>query len=70
MARRRSRPFLIAPLIPLWAILAFFGVEQLHGTRYLSVFVVLMLVLLATLFTYVASQALQARRSRAGRKGL
>jgi uncharacterized membrane protein YhaH (DUF805 family) len=67
MTPLRSKPLLIAPLIPLWAIVAFFGVEQLHRTKFLSAFVVIMLLLLATLFTYVANQALQAKRSRSRR---
>ncbi len=64
MPARRSRPMLIAPLIPFWAILAFFGVELLSGTRYLAAFVVMMLMLLAALFAHVLSRALQARRAR------
>ena len=59
---KRKRPMIVAPLIPLWGILAFFGVEFLRGTRYLGPFVVVILLLLATLFTYVLNQALQARR--------
>jgi hypothetical protein len=64
MIARRSKPLLIAPLIPLWGVLAFFGVETLRGTRYVAAFVVVMLLLLATLFTYVANQTLRARRAR------
>ncbi len=68
MPARRSKPLLIAPLIPLWGIVAIFGASQLHGTRYLAAFVVVMLLLLATLFTYVANQTMQARRARRGAK--
>lgn len=69
MARRRSRPMLVAPLIPLWALAAFYGVEHFAGTRFVSAFVVIMLLLLATLFTYVATQALRARRVRKAQLG-
>ena len=67
MATLRSKPLLIAPLIPLWGISAFFGVEELRGTRYLPLFITVMLLLLATLFTYVANQVLQARHRRPDR---
>ena len=66
MQRRRSRPLLIAPLIPFLGIVGFFGVEQLHGTRYLSAFVVVWCMLLAALFTYVFSRALEAWRIKKG----
>ena len=67
MAALRSKPLLVAPLIPLWGVSAFLGVEKLQGTRYLAAFVIVMVLLLSTLFTYVANQALQARRKRTGR---
>ena len=67
MAMMRSRPLLIAPLIPLWAILAFFGAEQLRGTNFWVPFLVVMVLLLAALFAYVANQVARAKRTRSGR---
>lgn len=67
MTTKRSKPMLIAPLIPFWGIIAFYGVDELHGTRYLIPFVVLMLLLLGTLFTWVLNGTLQARRARSSR---
>lgn len=67
MALRRARPMLIAPLIPLWGMVAFWGSEQLHGTRYLPVFVAVMALLLAGLFGFVANKAWRAKRMRKGR---
>ncbi len=64
---RRSRPFLIAPLIPFVGIVGIFGVEQLHGTRYLSAFVVVWCLAFAALFSYVLERALEARRLRKGK---
>lgn len=66
MPYRRSKPLLIAPLIPFLGILGIFGIDQLHGTRYLSAFVIVWCMLLAALFTYVLSRALEARRVRKG----
>ena len=65
---RRTRPLLIAPMIPLWGVVAFFGVEQLDRTRWLKPFVVLMFVLLAALFAHVAHNTLEARRRRNERR--
>ena len=59
---RRSLPLLIAPLIPLLGIVGIFGAQQLRGSRYLSAFVVAWCLVLAALFTYVLSQALEAKR--------
>ena len=67
MAARRSRPFMIAPLIPFWGVIGIFGIEQLHGTRYLTAFVVVMILLLCTLFTYVLQRTIEAKRTRPGR---
>ena len=47
---RRSRPLLIAPLIPLLGIVGIYGLDQLHGSRFLSAFVVVWCILLAGLF--------------------
>ena len=65
MSGRRSRPFLIAPLIPGWAILGFFGVEQTHGSAYFLTFAVLWSGLGLALFGYILRQALAARRRQA-----
>ena len=61
---RRSRPFLIAPLIPLLGVVGIFGIDQLHGTRYLNMFVIIWCLLLAGLFAYVLTRALDTRRRR------
>lgn len=64
---RRSRPLLIAPLIPLLGVVGIFGLEELHGTRYLTAFVVVWCMALAALFTYVLNKALEARKRRSVR---
>ena len=61
---RRSKPLVIAPLIPLLGIAGFIGVDQLQHTRYLVAFVVVWSVLFAGLFVYIASRAMVARRLR------
>ena len=61
---RRSKPLMIAPLIPLLGMAGIFGAEQLHGTRWLAAFVIVWCMLLAALFAYVLSKALEARRHR------
>ncbi len=65
MAARRSKPLLIAPLIPAWAILGIFASESLHGTRYFVPFLALWSVLLVVLFGYILRQAIVARRNKA-----
>ena len=64
MAGRRSKPLFVAPLIPLWGVLAFVGQQQFAGTRYETPFLVLMAVLFAGLFSYVATHVAKARRQR------
>ena len=59
---RRSRPLMIAPLIPLLGVVGIFGLEQLHGTRYATAFVILWCMALAALFTYVLNRTIQARK--------
>lgn len=61
---RRSKPLVIAPLIPLLGIAGFLGVDQLQHTRYLIAFVVVWCMLFAALFIYIASRTLTARRAR------
>jgi hypothetical protein len=61
---RRSKPLLIAPLIPLLGIIGFWGVDQLQHTRYLVPFVLVWCMLFAALFVYIAARTLQARRVR------
>jgi hypothetical protein len=63
----RSRPLMIAPFIPLWGILAFFGAEQFRGTPFWAPFVAVMVLFLLALFGYVANQTLRAKRMRSGR---
>ena len=58
----RSRPLLIAPLIPGWAVLGFFGVEQLHGTTPFLPFVVLWSALGLALFGYILRETIAAKR--------
>lgn len=60
----RSRPLLIAPLIPGWAILGFFGVEQMHDTIFLLPFAVFWSVLGLGLFGYILRQAIAAKRKQ------
>ena len=60
----RSKPLLIAPLIPLLGIVGIMGIEQLHGTRYLSAFVVVWCILLAGVFAYVLMRVIEAWRLR------
>ena len=64
MIPRRSKPLVIAPLIPLLGIAGFVGVDQLQHTRYLVPFVVVWCMLFAALFIYIASRVLEARRLR------
>ena len=64
MQARRSKPLLIAPLIPLWAILGFLAVSSLQGSPYLLPFTIVWGSLLAGLFGYVLRQTLAARRVR------
>jgi predicted benzoate:H+ symporter BenE len=71
MALRRSKPLLIAPLIPLWGVLAFVGLQQFAGTRYAVPFLVVAGVTFVALFSYVATHVVKARRSRnLARKGV
>lgn len=71
MAFRRSKPLIIAPLIPLWGVLAFMGLQQFAGTRYLAPFLMLMAILFIALFSYVATHVVKARRARnLARKGV
>lgn len=70
MAIRRSRPMFIAPLIPLWGVIAFVGLQQFAGTRYSVPFLVLMALLFVALFSYVATHVVKSRRARnLARKG-
>lgn len=61
---RRSKPMVVAPLIPLLGIVGFVGVDRLLHTRYLVAFVVVWSMLFAGLFVYIASRTWQARRVR------
>lgn len=62
--RKRSKPLVIAPLIPLLGIAGFIGVDQLQHTRYLGPFVVVWCLLFVAFFIYIASRMLEARRLR------
>ena len=62
--RRRSKPLMIAPLIPLLGIIGFVGVDRWQHTRYLAPFVVVWCMLFAGLFIYIAARTLEARRIR------
>lgn len=61
---RRIRPMMIAPLIPIWGLLGFLGVEHLGGTHWFAPFLLLMGGLFVLLFGFVARQAISARRLR------
>lgn len=65
---RRSKPLVIAPLIPLLGIGGFVGVDQLQHTRYLVPFVVVWCLGFAGLFVYIAARTLEARRLRSVRR--
>ncbi len=41
---KRSKPLVIAPVIPLLGIIGIFGVDRLAHTRYLTAFVVVWVV--------------------------
>lgn len=60
----RSKPMLIAPLIPLLAILGIFGVDFLFKSRYLVEFIIVWCALLAALTVYIFRQVLAARRRK------
>ncbi len=64
---KRSKPLLVAPLIPFLAFVGIFGVERLHESPHLSAFVIGWCVLFSGLFAYIVQQALEARRRRARR---
>lgn len=64
---RRSKPLMIAPIIPLVGLAGIFGVDRLHGTPCLVPFVVTWVVLLAALFAYVFTKMMEAKRARSGR---
>jgi prepilin signal peptidase PulO-like enzyme (type II secretory pathway) len=61
---RRSKPLVIAPLIPLLGIVGFIGVDRLQHTRYLVAFVVMWCLAFVGLFVYIAARTLEARRVR------
>lgn len=64
MIPRRSKPLVIAPLIPLLGIIGFIGVDQLHHTRYVALFVIVWALLFVALFIYIVAKTLEARRVR------
>jgi prepilin signal peptidase PulO-like enzyme (type II secretory pathway) len=61
---RRSKPLVIAPLIPLLGIVGFLGVDRLQNTCYFVPFVVVWCLLFAALFVYIAARTMEARRVR------
>ena len=58
---RRSKPMLVAPLIPFLSILGIFGLQSLHGSRYLAAFVIVWCLVMAALTAYIIKQAIGAR---------
>lgn len=69
MPSKRSRPLLIAPLIPAWAILGLYISEYLRGTAYFNAFVIAWGILAAVLFSYILLQVLEARKMNRKVKG-
>ena len=69
MSPRRSKPLLIAPLIPAWAVVGFFVSEWLRGTRLYLPFVVAWGLLAFCFAGYILRQALEARRTQTRAKG-
>lgn len=63
---RRSKPLLIAPLVPLLSFAGILGLDQFRGSRYLHVFVILWCAAMAALTVYVIRQAMAARRLQKG----
>ena len=61
---RRSKPLVIAPLIPLLGVVGFLGVDRLQHTRYVVPFVIVWCLLFVALFIYIAARTLEARRVR------
>ena len=67
---RRSKPLLLAPLIPLLGIVGLYGIEYFHGTRLLPAFVLTWVLLMAAFCAFVVKNMLEARKRRsAGRPG-
>ena len=64
MSSRRSRPLLIAPLIPAWAIVGFVASEWLRGTRGYLPFVAIWFLVAFLFGGYILRQAIGAKRAR------
>lgn len=64
---RRSKPLRVAPAIPLLGAVGLLGVNELHGTRWLTPFVVVWCLLLVALFVYVFNRMMEAKRARSNR---
>jgi hypothetical protein len=62
--KRRSKPLLIAPLIPLLALIGVLGIEKFHGTRYLADFVVCWCGANGLFVIYVVRKMREAKRTR------
>ncbi len=62
MAGLRSKPLLIAPLIPAWAMIGIFVSESVHGSMYFLPFLILWSLLALLLFGYILREMLAAKR--------
>ena len=63
---RRSKPMLIAPLIPFVSIMGIFGLQTFHGSRYMPAFVVVWSLVMVALFAYILKQVIMAKRLQKG----
>ena len=58
----RTKPMLIAPLVPRKGFLGILGLDRFHGTRYVHAVVAAWCAAMLALTVYVGRQALLARR--------
>ncbi len=62
----RTKPMLVAPLIPVMGFLGILGLDEFHGTRYMHAVIALWCAAMLALTIYVIKQARQARRLQKG----
>ncbi len=63
---RRTKPMLIAPLIPMMGFLGILGLDEFHGTRWAHAVIGAWCVVMLGLTVYVVRQMMQARRLQKG----